>query len=107
MEQKPARRFDPPPGRIAHVGGIESLVLDGHHHCFGFECGSDTVLSPLVDGPQAMAAFASEHMRQTAAPRPAARTGAGRLRSSCSAEPRSVMMKRHQPARSPFLRAVP
>lgn len=65
MERKPARRFDPLPGRIAHVGGIESLVLDGHHYYFGFDYSSDTVLSPLIDGPEAMAAFASEHMRQT------------------------------------------
>ncbi|MFB6711656.1 hypothetical protein ACFCZY_08035 [Streptomyces sp. NPDC056237] len=107
MERKPARRFDPLPGRIAHVGGIESLVLDGHHYCFGFDHSSDTVLSPLIDAPEAMAVFASEHMRQTTAPRPAARAGTGRLRSSCSAERRSVMMKRQQSARSPFLRAVP
>ncbi|MEV7959662.1 hypothetical protein [Streptomyces sp. NPDC088141] len=65
MERKPAQRFDPLPGRIAHVGGIESLVRDGHHYYFGFDESSDTVLSPLIDVPEAMAAFASEHMRRT------------------------------------------
>ncbi|MEU6018014.1 hypothetical protein ABZ826_29460 [Streptomyces sp. NPDC047515] len=65
MERKSAQRFDPLPGRIAHVGGIESLVLDGHRYYFGFDYSSDIVLSPLIDDPEAMAAFASEHMRQT------------------------------------------
>ncbi|MFB7918365.1 hypothetical protein, partial [Streptomyces sp. NPDC056061] len=32
---------------------------------FGFDYGSDVVLSPLIDDPKTMAAFASAHMRQT------------------------------------------
>ncbi|WP_416985932.1 hypothetical protein [Streptomyces sp. T028] len=65
MEQKPAKRFDPLPGRVGHVAGIESLTLDGHRYYFGFDYKSDLVVSPLIDDPDAMAAFAAEHMRQT------------------------------------------
>ncbi len=51
-------------GRIGHVGGIESLTLDGRRYFFGFDYKSELVVSPLIDDPDAMAAFASEHMRQ-------------------------------------------
>lgn len=65
MNPDPARRFDPLPGRTGHVAGIESLVLDGRRYYFGFDGTSDMVVSPLIDDPDAMAAFASEHIRQT------------------------------------------
>jgi hypothetical protein len=55
----------PLPDRIGHVGGIESLTLDGRRYYFGFDYRSDIVVSPLIDDPQAMAVFASEYMRQT------------------------------------------
>ena len=57
--------FDPLPDRIGYIGGIESLTLDGRRYYFGFDFSSDVVLSPLIDDASAMAAFASEHMRQT------------------------------------------
>ncbi|HCF2456956.1 TPA: SEL1-like repeat protein [Pseudomonas aeruginosa] len=47
------------------VGGIESVVLDGKTYFFGFDFKSDLVLSPLFDDIDAMAAYASLHMRQT------------------------------------------
>ncbi|MFF9351854.1 hypothetical protein [Streptomyces sp. NPDC014734] len=65
MEQHSAARFAPLPDRIGHVGGIEALTLDGRRHYFGLDYRNDLVLSPLIDDPAAMAAFASEHMRQT------------------------------------------
>ncbi|WP_407917961.1 hypothetical protein [Kitasatospora sp. NE20-6] len=65
MEQELAKRFDPLPGRVGHVAGIESLTLDGCRYYFGFDYKSDLVVSPLIDDPDAMAAFAAEHMRQT------------------------------------------
>ncbi|MBB4951780.1 hypothetical protein F4556_007315 [Kitasatospora gansuensis] len=65
MEQELAKRFDPLPGRVGHVAGIESLTLDGRRYYFGFDFTSDLVVSPLIDAPAAMAAFAAEHLRQT------------------------------------------
>ncbi|WP_406277192.1 hypothetical protein [Embleya sp. NBC_00896] len=65
MNPDPAKRFDPLPGRTGHVAGIESLVLDGRRYYFGFDGTSDMVVSPLIDDPDTMAAFASEHIRQT------------------------------------------
>ncbi|MFJ5120597.1 hypothetical protein [Kitasatospora sp. NPDC088548] len=65
MEAELAKHVDPLPGRVGHVAGIESLTLDGHRYYFGFDYGSDMVVSPLIDDPDAMAAFASEHLRQT------------------------------------------
>ncbi|WDZ82846.1 hypothetical protein [Micromonospora cathayae] len=59
-EQVPA----PLPDRIGHIGGVESLTLDGVRYYFGFDFSSDLVLSPLIDDPAVMAAFASRHMRQ-------------------------------------------
>jgi hypothetical protein len=65
MEQDLLKRFAPLPDRIGHVGGVESLTLDGRRYYFGFDYMSDVVLSPLIDDPKAMAAFASEYMRQS------------------------------------------
>lgn len=55
---------EPIAGRIGHVGGIESLVLDGQTYFFGFDYSSDLVLSPLIDSVDAMAQFASRYMEQ-------------------------------------------
>jgi len=57
--------FAPLPDRIGYVGGIESLMLDGRRHYFGFDYSSDVILTPLIDDPEAMAVFASEYLRQT------------------------------------------
>jgi hypothetical protein len=51
-------------GRDGHVGGIESLVLDGVTYYFGFDYGSDLVVSPLMNDIDLMARFASQHMQQ-------------------------------------------
>ncbi|MFD7412648.1 hypothetical protein [Kitasatospora purpeofusca] len=64
MEQDLLERFPPLPDRIGHVGGVESLTLDGRRYYFGFDFTSDLVVSPLIDDPRAMAAFASAYMRQ-------------------------------------------
>ncbi|MFI6578372.1 hypothetical protein ACIBFB_21495 [Nocardiopsis sp. NPDC050513] len=55
----------PLPGRDGHVGGIESMTIDGRRYYFGFDYKGDMVVSPLIDDPDAMAAFASEHMLLT------------------------------------------
>ncbi|MFH8386180.1 hypothetical protein ACH4E7_35555 [Kitasatospora sp. NPDC018058] len=65
MEQDLLKHPAPLTDRIGHVGGIESLTLDGHRYYFGFDYRSDLVLSPLIGDPHAMAAFASAYMRQT------------------------------------------
>jgi hypothetical protein len=54
----------PIPDRIEEVGGIESMTIDGRRWYFGFCYSMDIVVSPLIDDPDVMAAFASEHMRQ-------------------------------------------
>lgn len=56
----------PPPwaGRSGHVGGIESIVLDGVTWWFGFDYSEDLVISPLIDDIDAMARHASTHMLQ-------------------------------------------
>src|SRR5690242_925807 len=51
--------------REGHVGGIESMVVDGRRWFFGFDYSMDTAVSPLVDDPARMAEFASRHMLQT------------------------------------------
>lgn len=56
--------MEPLGDRIGHVGGIESLVVDGRRWHFGFDYRSDLVLSPLIEDGAAMATFASEHMLQ-------------------------------------------
>lgn len=60
MAQIPA----PIPDRIEEVGGIESMTVDGRRWYFGFCYSMDIAVSPLIDDPDVMAAFASEHMRQ-------------------------------------------
>ncbi|MCP3025151.1 hypothetical protein [Cupriavidus basilensis] len=47
------------------MGGIESLVLDDVRYFFGYAPGFDYVVSPLIDCPKQMAAFASRYMLQT------------------------------------------
>lgn len=54
----------PIPGRLDEVGGIESMTVDGRRWYFGFCYSMDIVVSPLIDDPDVMAAFASRHMRQ-------------------------------------------
>jgi hypothetical protein len=63
---KPRESTGPQPlaGRKGHVGGIEALTLDGTVYFFGFDFGSDLVLSPLISDATLMARFASEHMEQ-------------------------------------------
>nr|MDT0656757.1 hypothetical protein [Micromonospora sp. DSM 115978] len=51
--------------REGRVGGIESMTVDGRRWFFGFDFSMDTVVSPLIDDPERMAVFASEHMLQT------------------------------------------
>ena len=55
----------PIPDRINEIGGIESITVDGRRWYFGFNYSMDLVVSPLIDDPDVMAAFASDHMRQT------------------------------------------
>ncbi|MEV7026236.1 hypothetical protein [Kitasatospora sp. NPDC093558] len=66
MDQELLAQQAPLPGRVGHVGGIESLTLDGRRYYFGFDHQSDLVLSPLIADAGAMAAFASAHMLQSA-----------------------------------------
>jgi len=51
-------------GREGHVGAIESLTLDGTMYFFGFDFGSDLVLSQLIADIDLAARFASRHMAQ-------------------------------------------
>ncbi|MFF7993892.1 hypothetical protein ACFZDG_29400 [Kitasatospora xanthocidica] len=69
MNTRSASPYEPLPGRVGHVAGIESLTLDGYRHYFGFDHRSDLVVSPLIDDPAAMAAFAAAHLRQSDGPR--------------------------------------
>jgi hypothetical protein len=50
--------------RVGHVGGVESITVDGRRWYFGFDYSLDTVVSPLIDDPAAMSAFASRYMLQ-------------------------------------------
>ncbi|MFJ2861889.1 hypothetical protein [Kitasatospora sp. NPDC087314] len=68
MKPEFANQHEPLPGRVGHVAAIESLTLDGRRYFFGFDHRSDLVVSPLVDDPDAMAAFAAEHLRQSDGP---------------------------------------
>ena len=49
---------------IALVGGVESIVIDGKRWFFGFDYKGDRVISPLIDDPDMMTAFASRYMLQ-------------------------------------------
>ena len=51
--------------RVGHVGGIESVVVDGRRFYFGMDYRSDLVLSPLIDEPADMAEFAARYMAQS------------------------------------------
>jgi hypothetical protein len=51
-------------GREGHVGAIEAVTLDGTMYFFGFDFGSDLVLSPLIADIDLAARFASRHMAQ-------------------------------------------
>jgi hypothetical protein len=59
-----AEEVEPVHDRVGHVGGIESLTVDGRRWFFGFDYRLDWVVSPLIDDEARMAAFASQHMRQ-------------------------------------------
>lgn len=50
--------------REGHVGAIEAITLDGTMYFFGFDFGSDLVLSPLIADIDLAARFASRHMAQ-------------------------------------------
>ncbi len=47
-----------------HIGGIESIEVDGTRYFFGYDYSEDLVLSPLIDDNELMAAFAEIHMEQ-------------------------------------------
>jgi hypothetical protein len=55
----------PLPGRVGHVGGIESITIDGTRWYFGFDFKEDITVSPLIADADAMAEFASRYMLQT------------------------------------------
>jgi hypothetical protein len=56
---------EPIAGRKGHVGGIESLNLDGTTWFFGFDYCADLAVSPLISDIDQMARYASVHMLQT------------------------------------------
>ncbi|MFE3289463.1 hypothetical protein [Rhodococcus sp. NPDC059234] len=47
-----------------HIGGIESIEVDGTRYFFGYDFSEDLVLSPLVDDNELMSVFAEAHMEQ-------------------------------------------
>ncbi|RVW07628.1 hypothetical protein EGT67_21260 [Prescottella agglutinans] len=47
-----------------HVGGIESIEVDGARYFFGYDYSEDLVLSPLIDDRELMSVFAETHMEQ-------------------------------------------
>jgi hypothetical protein len=47
-----------------HIGGIESIEVDGTRYFFGYDYSEDVVLSPLIDDTELMAVFAEIHMEQ-------------------------------------------
>ncbi|MFK1554666.1 hypothetical protein ACIUZB_30200 [Pseudomonas aeruginosa] len=50
--------------RCGHSGSIESLMLDGVRHHFGYDHDNKLVLSPLFRDPNDMATYASRYMLQ-------------------------------------------
>lgn len=52
-------------GRVGHVGGIESVLLDGRRVYFGFDYRADLVLSPPIESLDVMAAYAARYMEQS------------------------------------------
>ncbi|WP_144290422.1 hypothetical protein [Chitinilyticum litopenaei] len=55
-------------GRNNHIGGIESIIIDDTTYYFGFDYGSDLVISPLIGSSEEMARFAAQHMLQKDGP---------------------------------------
>lgn len=56
----------PPPiaDREGMAGGIECIVIDGKRWFYGFDSfGDQLIITPLIDDPDMMAAFASRYMR--------------------------------------------
>lgn len=47
-----------------HIGGIESIEVDGTRYFFGYDYSEDLVLSPLIDDNELMSVFAETHMEQ-------------------------------------------
>ncbi|WP_254923104.1 hypothetical protein [Rhodococcus sp. OK302] len=47
-----------------HIGGIESIEIDGTRHFFGYDFSEDVVLSPLINDIELMSVFAETHMEQ-------------------------------------------
>src|SRR5664280_222783 len=54
----------PIPERIEHVGGVESITIDGKRYFFGFDFSRDLTISPLIEDVDVMASFASQYMKQ-------------------------------------------
>jgi len=51
-------------GREGMIGGIECIVIDGKRWFYGFNSfGDQLIITPLIDDPDVMAAFASWYMR--------------------------------------------
>lgn len=48
----------------ADVGGIEPIQIDGRQYFFGFDFSADRVLTPLFPDAQAVATYATTHLRQ-------------------------------------------
>lgn len=57
---------DDPAGKTSglRTGGLEAIVLDGETHYFAYDFENDEILSPLLPGKQAAAAFAAVNLRQ-------------------------------------------
>jgi hypothetical protein len=51
-------------GRVGHVGGIESIFLDGVTYYFGYDYSNDLVISPLINKLDQMTHFATNYMTQ-------------------------------------------
>ncbi|GBF14396.1 hypothetical protein Br6_01764 [Rhodococcus sp. Br-6] len=47
-----------------HIGGIESIEVDGTRYFFGYDYSEDLVLSPLISDSGLMSVFAETHMEQ-------------------------------------------
>lgn len=47
-----------------HIGGIESIEVDGTRYFFGYDFSEDLVLSPLISDGGLMSVFAETHMEQ-------------------------------------------
>ncbi|MFG1782577.1 hypothetical protein ACGFIU_09060 [Rhodococcus oryzae] len=47
-----------------HIGGIESIEIDGTRYFFGYDFSEDLVLSPLINDHELMSVFAETHMEQ-------------------------------------------